>query len=518
MKSGRQHRAWNLVFAVLLAVHLLPLLTTRWFPTLDGPCHLNNARILLELVKGNGTFRSFFSINPYPEPNWLGHALMAVAMSAFPAWLAEKSVQVLALTGLALAFRHLMAVLAPERPWTALLVMPFLLCFTFVMGFINFSLGLSLLLLVLAMHERAVRDRYGRPVWPLAFFLLLLYLAHLQVFAVGVILVCARAAWALAIDQQEPRGTFPQMFRHLFAMLVLPCCLTVGYFIRHGDHVAAPSRVGIGELLRWVTEGRAWNTLVYDAELPWTRIIALGMLFLALAGIFFQFRRDARGWRSLEMFWPAAALLVFVLYLLLPDSMAGGSFASPRLLLFFMLMVCAWVGVASIPKRMSIGLIAIICSCDLVHLCIQQRIWSSLEDETRELLGVSDAVPEGAVLLPLNYGDNWLHSNLSNYLGAERKAIVLDNFVATAPFSPVRWREERSPYASIGNFDGSNRPCVHLHAYQAHGEPLIDHVLTWKLNDTIDDSCTKDVRAQLRASFVEVAVSPMGDAHLYRRR
>jgi hypothetical protein len=34
----------------------------------------------------------------------------------------------------------------------------------------------------------------------------------------------------------------------------------------------------------------------------------------------------------------------------------------------------------------------------------------------------------------------------------------------------------------------------------------------------MDDSCTRDVRAQLAANFTLVAASPHGDARLYRRR
>ena len=124
------HRLEPWLFWAMAAFHLWPVFTSTWFVTLDGPCHVYNARVILDLV-----------LNPFPEPNWLGHAIMASLMTVAPAHVAEKIIFMLIIGGTAWAFRRLTLTLSPHRPWLSWLVMPFLLTYTLRMGFINFCLG-----------------------------------------------------------------------------------------------------------------------------------------------------------------------------------------------------------------------------------------------------------------------------------------------------------------------------------------------------------------------------------------
>ena len=74
------------------------------------------------------------------------------------------------------------------------------------------------------------------------------------------------------------------------------------------------------------------------------------------------------------------------------------------------------------------------------------------------------AIDDDATVLPLNYSDNWLHGNFSDYLGTWRNTLVLDNFVARFSHSPIQWNTEMEPFADIGNFDNSLQPCIDLDA------------------------------------------------------
>lgn len=502
----RRLEPWS--FLLLVALHAAPIVVEPLFPTLDGPSHLNNARLLRDLWLGHGRAAEFFAINPFPEPNLLGDLIMAIAMIVAPAALAEKLVLLLAVAGLAYTFRTWVRQADPERPWASFLVLPFLLSVPLFMGFINFCLSLPLMFLILAEWERSIAGATKRGSWRMGVMLLLLYTAHLSTFLLTASILVARTVQA----NRSPSGTAP--WRALALALALPIGLSATYFLLHAGHAAKPARFPVAELLAWMRDGRAWTAFAPEAEVPWTRPIAIVLLGLGAAALPLAVKS---GPRSLPAFLAVVTMGLAGLFLLLPDTMAGGSLMTPRLLLFTMLFLTAFSIAARIDGRVLAAGTAVVGICSIGHWNTQRGIHHGLCTELAELMEVAPAVPEGAVLLPLNYGDNWLHSNFSSYLGAVRGTIVLDNFVATAPFSPVRWRKERMPYAAIGDFDRSERPCVRIDNYRAGGLPLVDLVLTWKRSETMADSCTNDARGQLAGAFREVAASGGHGAVLYER-
>jgi len=511
---GRAALKWEAaLYWCVVALHLVPVLSSKWFVTLDGPCHLYNARIIADLLRGSTSAATFFHINPFPEPNWLGHAIMAFTMFFAPAWIAEKLVFTLAIIGLAWSFRAFIRTIAPERVWMSWLVMPFLLSYTLRMGFINFSLSLPLLFVALGSWNVLRGDPRSRNRWRLAAAMLLLYFAHLSTF-----LLCTGtlALWAVreSVAPSNLRRAASSL-KQLIACTAMPLSLVVWYHFAHPAGPAAPKFLPKGELLQWIFDGRAWNTLVYAQELRFTRTMAVVMLAMFVVAVIVALR-DHR-WRKPDalLIWAGVALILFTAYFLLPDEMAGGKIASPRLLLFAMMFIAIVIAFSRLHRVVAVCGIVIIVVADGAHTLQQTRTAESLGQEADELVSIASSVPEGAVLLPLNYGDNQMHSNMSNYIGAMRHAIVLDNFAAYAAHDPILWNR-RMGITHIGNFATSNRPCVRINAYVPSAGIRAGQVLTWKMNDTMDDSCANDLRAQLAAHYHLVATSPHGDARLYQ--
>ncbi|MBK9418616.1 MAG: hypothetical protein IPN62_15375 [Flavobacteriales bacterium] len=170
--KGWWDRLEPLLFTLLTALHLAPVHATRWFVTLDGPSHLYSARILKELLAGDPFLAGFFRIHAEPVPYWLAHALMVPLHALLPAWAVDRMMYTLAVVGLAFAFRWFIRTVAPQRSWTALLVMPFLLHYALRLGFLNFSLSLALLFVVLTLVVRGLRSGVVRAVplgWPYSY-------------------------------------------------------------------------------------------------------------------------------------------------------------------------------------------------------------------------------------------------------------------------------------------------------------------------------------------------------------
>src|SRR5215831_15066252 len=118
---GTPVRRWlaqgdNLLFAGLLLLSLLPLWSACYFPSQDGPAHLENAVILREYNwPDRELFRTFYLINPNPEPNWVGHLALAGLMAlGLPPLLAEKVLLTGYLLLLPLAVRYAMTALRAD--------------------------------------------------------------------------------------------------------------------------------------------------------------------------------------------------------------------------------------------------------------------------------------------------------------------------------------------------------------------------------------------------------------------
>ena len=91
----RDKAALGILFWALVVFQILPFWRVACVPTMDGPSHVYNAWILLELANPSAhprspLLRQYYEIDPTPLPNWLGHAALALLMTVFAPATAEK--------------------------------------------------------------------------------------------------------------------------------------------------------------------------------------------------------------------------------------------------------------------------------------------------------------------------------------------------------------------------------------------------------------------------------------------
>src|SRR5436309_3810282 len=96
LRMVQQARVWltnreNLLLVALIALHLIPIWAFTYFPSQDGPAHLENANIIREYDHPARTaFRAYYVLNETLTPNWFGHLVLAGLMSFMPILVAEK--------------------------------------------------------------------------------------------------------------------------------------------------------------------------------------------------------------------------------------------------------------------------------------------------------------------------------------------------------------------------------------------------------------------------------------------
>src|SRR6185436_9776577 len=184
--SDNRAQMSDLAFFAVLASTVALVWIFPVFPTQDGPAHLENARLLVDLLRGNAEVTRLFSFDRF-SPNWVSHLVLAPLLFVVPAAVAEKIVLTIATVLVPLGFRKAIRALGGP-PALALLGLPFAHSFLLTMGFLNFCAAVGVALFVVARWSRPDSGTVGR-----ASGLTLTYPLHPVAFVYGAAMLVAMA-------------------------------------------------------------------------------------------------------------------------------------------------------------------------------------------------------------------------------------------------------------------------------------------------------------------------------------
>ena len=90
---------FQLVIAILLLLHLLPIWGFKCFPSQDGLSHLYNAHILKSYANpDNYLLRQVYDLRLTLFPNWSSHLILLALMYLFPPLICEKILLTICIT------------------------------------------------------------------------------------------------------------------------------------------------------------------------------------------------------------------------------------------------------------------------------------------------------------------------------------------------------------------------------------------------------------------------------------
>jgi putative flippase GtrA len=526
----------RLLFAALLALHLAPIWAVHFFPTQDGPLHVENVLALLRHAS-SPLLQSWYLPNWGAQPNWLTQAIFAALLPAFPPLVAEKIV----LSGYTILFVLGFRAVMPRGTrgwWAALLAFPFVHAFPFHMGFWNFCYGFALAFLTVGFFLRT-RGRLGPARFAaLAALAVLLFLAHMVAFGGALVAVGAVLAWRAAASLRRARGNPARRalvargyVRRAAVALVAAApglALAAVWLARHREHMA--ERIPFLELASKLAVGYALvsidrRELILSSALMLAMFVAVVHLFLARAG------RGPR--RRPNDGWLVAAAAFVVLYFAVPDVVAAGAHVSDRFAWFALVSVAVWIGAGGGPeaslRRIAVAF-AIVAVAALGVRMERQRELSAL---TAEFVSAKDSIEDGRVLLPLALSPQgprgadgfrvgyrvkpFLHA--TGWIVAERGGVDLKNSQANTDHCPVRFAPGRNPFrtiaGSLGRMEGSP-PCVDLAAARAPA----DYVLIWgATREELRTPCGGALEAALAEGYEPTFLSaPRGLLEVWRPR
>jgi hypothetical protein len=378
-------RPW--LIAALTIIAALPLLWPDIPPLVDLPGHMASYKAQLDYAH-SPELQRFYSLQWTLIGN-LGVNLLVMPLAPLvglePAVkLIMIAVPVLTVAGLLWTARELHGRIPPST----LFALPLAYNFPFIFGFANYTLSMALAFSALALWLRL--GGAGRLRLRAALFVpisLILWIAHVY----GWAFLCAVAGAIELVRRHEAGAPWPQALREA-TLRCLPLALAVIPLVvwRSGD-------VG-GRTEGWFSMSVKADYLLtaFRDRWRWLDLLSLAVL-AALLLLAWRGRR-----LSFERPVAAAALLLFLVYLLLPQRVFGSAYADMRLYPY--LLALALIGIRPGPeasRRFLNGLA--VAGLAFVLLRFGANTWSfALYDRAfdRELAAL-DHVPRGARLVSL---------------------------------------------------------------------------------------------------------------------
>ncbi len=137
--------------------------------------------------------------------------------------------------------------------------------------------------------------------------------------------------------------------------------------------------------------------------------------------------------------------------------------------------------------------------------------------DAAEMTSVVKHLNEGKTIIPLNYCHNWLHTNLSNYLAADKLMLLFDNYEANTVHFPLKWVPQAQPNPLLGNFSISLNPTLNVAPYENKTGLHIDYLLRWCYQQNQQDSISEKTNQEITRHFKLIFTSPNGNAELFER-
>ena len=526
------------LLVALVAGQVLPVLLIEFFPSTDGPAHLDGADAVLRMLSAGGWLtRKYYEFNPSIVPNWTGHVLLAGLQKIVSPQFAERIVVASYAVLMPVTCRYAIAGFSPRGTWAAILVTPFTFTWLLAMGFYNFCLGLPLMFLLIGYWFRYHRSASVVPVVVIAGLCVVTFFSNPLPLAMAVgAIACFTMSWVVSgLLRKLREGARAKSVR--FDMLptirvtlsgLSPALVLLGYFfLTRGPSLGDPADASVlwdymRRLLMLVSIDEAEAT---PAALVFWLLASAGVAGLAVKGV--------QGIRQWDI-WLVPVGGTCLLYFLLPDSRFHGQFLTPRLLLFSFLFLVLWLGSVNLPVWLRRSIIVSISIAVMWMSVLRAAGYAWFSPLLVEYVSVADHLAKNSTLLTLSYrpaasvSDTYgqrirpfVHAG--GYLSGSTGVLNMTNYEGDFRYFPLRFRDDVNPYVHVaakGHWLESMRPCVDVVAFNRRTRERVDYVLTWGLDEAKHgDACTASLLGQLEQGYDLVHVTePRGWGRLYRRR
>jgi hypothetical protein len=387
-------RFWRILPALLafglLAVQIAIPWSVPHFVTQDGPSYVYTAAVAKKLLFHAQPYASIYGINPHLNPSWVGTILFALSGSAAGAGRAEQLMMSLALCLGFFSFSYAIRSLAPNTPPFTPLSNALLETWFLWIGFYNFYLGMILVPLGIGFYARrngnlAMRDGVLLAVW-----LVILFFVHLLAAGISILVLALMGVW---LHFTRPVGV-RQASILLGAMApVLLLCLI---FVRGANGGVSFHPNVLQSWLQFPMHVFATaNGFAGGQWYLWPAV--LGLMVIAVLGM----RRDE--WRMAKGGLAIAAIVVFLIYLVVPDSGLGGNQVKVRFAWVVFLLGGLLVSSVARLRPLQTPIAVFVSACLAFNLTSTARGVAEYSRAVEDYLSTTTGIRPGSNIVRLRY-------------------------------------------------------------------------------------------------------------------
>ncbi len=441
----------GLFFYSCLAVSLLVVIFNSTNPSLDGPSHLYNAKIINYLLNGNEFVGKYYAINKVPVPNITDHYLLALFMNIFSWQVAEKLLVVLYLVSFSLLFRRLIKEWKGTNTSLSIFAIPFSFSLFYYIGFYNFCLSFPLLFGMLIYHRKYFSGKDNKPV--LKNYVILCLIATLLYFTNGLAFLFAALAIFLfelvavtGLSSKKINTDRPFYLKRLLPSLGiwLPGVICFIIFLYKIPISSDFNRIPFLDLIRWIYTIKP--LVVYDgSEERFTKPIFCLLGIALFSVIYYKVRKkNLRKFNSSDEFL-FLTLISFLLYLFVPNDTTVGMM-SHRLCYFVFIFFLIWVALQENYKIVGwIVSAALMCIHFTFLFYIHQPEIADLNGKREMVEEAGKGIKPNSVVLVANVAENWTLGHLADYLGTDKPLIILPNYEPEDEWFATSWNNRTMP-------------------------------------------------------------------------
>lgn len=447
-----------IIFYLMVLLYLIPVLAFKYFPTIDGPAHLYNSKLISELWTVSGSpILSYFEFNPTLTPNWSGHFLLSTLISFLPAFMAEKITLVFYLAGLPLSIRFLCQQIRINNPLIIYLVFPFTYSFLFYYGFYNYDLGLVFLFWGLGLWIKLIEKKSILNFTILLIISSLICLSHLFVFGIFLLTI-----FFLSFDQlkglwskeNKVRSRTIRHFLYQFACVFPGVLLLFSFLLSDKTLDATTTYLSFQDLLlslKYImpVKGIEYDQYVFISKALLYTFTGLVSWLIAEKGYAFFTKKE---FFLTHKNWLFICLTLFLLIFIFPDYIgASAGFISARLVGLFFLFLVIWLATQVFPKWLIGSAFFVI---TLVNINVIIHNFNSQSQANKKVIELEEAakyIEDYAVVLPVLNSSDFLDKHISNYLGVNKPMVILENYEAAMNHFPLIWNYDNLPFLHLGN-------------------------------------------------------------------
>ncbi len=517
------------VFGFFLLISLFHIWSTHYVMSLDGPQHLYNAHVLVELIKGNELFKEYFRVNDVIVGYWMGHFLLGFFKFFLPAWMAEKFFLTTYLILMVFSFRYLIWSMKPGKGNLLIyLIFPFIFHSYFLLGYYSFSLGAILYFFAIGFWLRRRELTDLRSMLIFGSLALGVFLSHGLVFLFfGATLGILFLAYSIDIIWIKKETGPIKKVLNSFWRLLLSVAPSVGLWVIYIRSVmdinstVKPASYSTIELVEFLLRIRQLVGFDHQKESPVYIVLFSLLLILSLYTLIMFIRKSRKGEYSLGELvnsrnsWLPIIVLFLVFYFLLPDRVSAGSLTN-RFGLFFFFGLIVFLSVQKYPRILQLLAVLILIGTTTSARLIHHYYLSRLDVEITELKEINDFIEEGSTVVSINTTNNWIHHHTQLYVGNDKSIVHLNNPQCAGQF-PIVWNEKKLPMCFTGE-KAFNPPGAVLVSGQERRTEQVDYITVFYYKRLWEKESYQEWQEILNKYYELVTVSSQDRAALYQRK